>query len=201
MSDLVIVSKSDIEALIRYAHDIGGMICTDQPKDTLKWVYIDDLRALLDQATPVNGEAVAMINFNEHEEYICMPVGREVFKLAPDVDHLLYTTPQPAPQIKDFDLAYTCKRIRRLLKLLNIPDPSPDNDEVLLGCLFSLLGTACGIIERQQPAPDTVPVEKYNRAIEALQYWREECSGYEPSISVFEQKVDKALAEAMKGEL
>jgi phosphopentomutase len=29
---------------------------------------------------------------------------------------------------------------------------------------------------------------------DVLYYWREECTGYEPSISVFERKVDEALS-------
>ncbi len=36
-------------------------------------------------------------------------------------------------------------------------------------------------------------VKKLAIAIEALEYWKNECSGYEPSISVFNLKVDDAL--------
>lgn len=47
----------------------------------------------------------------------------------------------------EFNLEYTCKRIRRLLNALDIPDPSNGNDNTLMGCLFSLLGMACSKIE------------------------------------------------------
>ena len=40
--------------------------------------------------------------------------------------------------------------------------------------------------------------EKLKVAREALLYWRNECSGNEPSLSVFEIKVDEAL-EAIEG--
>lgn len=33
------------------------------------------------------------------------------------------------------------------------------------------------------------------KAVAALRYWRDECSGHEPSLSVFEQKVDEVLGE------
>jgi DNA-directed RNA polymerase subunit RPC12/RpoP len=57
----------------------------------------------------------------------------------------------------DFDLEYTAKRIRRLLNSLNIPDPSDGNDNTLMGCLFSLLGQACGKLESAAP---TAPIER-----------------------------------------
>lgn len=41
------------------------------------------------------GEPVASIIFNEDEEYTCMPIGREVFKLAPNVEHKLFTHAMP----------------------------------------------------------------------------------------------------------
>lgn len=36
--------------------------------------------------------------------------------------------------------------------------------------------------------------DRYNRLRAALLYWRNECSGREPSLSVFERMVDHALS-------
>lgn len=51
---------------------------------------------------------------------------------------------------QDFHLEHTCTRIRRLLKLLNISDPSYGKDHVLMGMLFTLLGTICRNVEVSQ---------------------------------------------------
>ena len=53
----------------------------------------------------------------------------------------------------EFNLDYTCKRIRRLLILLEMSDPSNGKDDVLIGCLFSLLGTICLKLERAKLSP------------------------------------------------
>ena len=47
----------------------------------------------------------------------------------------------------DFDLQATAVRIRRLLKSLNLSDPSNGNDNDLMRCLFSLLGQICIKVE------------------------------------------------------
>ena len=84
MTDKYITLKvSEIEAAINKFEGTDGWAAR----------LADELRDLIDKAQVC--EPVAMINFNENEEYTCMPVGREVFKLTPNVEHLLYTTPQP----------------------------------------------------------------------------------------------------------
>lgn len=55
----------------------------------------------------------------------------------------------------DFNLECTAKRIRRLLKIMDIPDPS-SNDNSLMGCLFSLLGMICAKLESAAP---TAPID------------------------------------------
>lgn len=52
-------------------------------------------------------------------------------------------------QYAGFNLDHTCARIKRLCSTLGIEVPTQDN-EMLMGCLFSLLGTACGIIEHEK---------------------------------------------------
>lgn len=51
--------------------------------------------------------------------------------------------------------------------------------------------------EYNQAQPDRVAEleAKLKVAVETLEYWRNECSGNEPSISVFQVKVDEALAK------
>jgi len=47
-------------------------------------------------------EPVASISFNESGEYTCIPVGREVFNLSPNVEHMLFTHPQLSDEtVKD----------------------------------------------------------------------------------------------------
>lgn len=39
-------------------------------------------------------------------------------------------------------------------------------------------------------------LDAWNAMLEALRYWRDECTGHEPSLSVFERHVDEALTKA-----
>lgn len=38
-----------LESLPRYAHDYGGMICTEVPIETCVWVNIHDIRAIINE--------------------------------------------------------------------------------------------------------------------------------------------------------
>lgn len=74
------------------------------------------------------------------------------YKAIQDEIRALIDQPAEQPQeLQDFNLDYTCKRIRRLLNAMSMTDPSNGNDNVLMGCLFSLLGTICLKLEQVKP--------------------------------------------------
>ena len=66
----------------------------------------------------------------------------------------------------DFNLEYTAKRIRRLLNVMDLPDPSNGNDNTLMGCLFSLLGQVCGKLESATPSAP-IAQQSYADGLEA----------------------------------
>lgn len=155
MTDKVIVSKSEIETLLKYDYEARGYmgfnIWTCLPNGKKEYIRTADLRALLDQATPVSGESVAWQFFQDGKWW----VGSEYN------NHKQNTIDAGFP-------------VRELY-----PTPQP---------------------------PDTVPVEKYNKAIEALKSFVsdshcQDVGGGDLVVTTCEslEIAKKALAEAMKG--
>ena len=103
------------------------------------------------------------ISFEKHKyaNHLFEPIGTNLFTADQAKEMFEYCIHYQ----RDFDLKPTAIRIRRLLKALNIPDPSNDNDNTLIGCLFSLLGMACRKLELAAP---TTPPQSAS-VIEALE--------------------------------
>lgn len=76
----------------------------------------------------------------------------------------LIASPQADSYGQDFNLEYTCKRIRRLLNAMGMSDPSDGKDHVLMGMLFTLLGTICSKLEK--PQADDVPPDVYDIVVD-----------------------------------
>jgi hypothetical protein len=80
----------------------------------------DDLRAIVEEYKATEQEPVASIIFNDDEEYTCMPVGREVFKLEPNIEHNLFTHPPLSDEtVKD------ASRYRWLRDVANVGSHHP----------------------------------------------------------------------------
>lgn len=77
-----------------------------------------------------------------------------------DVVKLIANSPQADSYGQDFNLEYTCKRIRRLLNAMGMIDPSDGKDHVLMGMLFTLLGTICLKLEKPPTLETAWLVEK-----------------------------------------
>lgn len=85
----------------------------------------------------------------------------------------------------DFNLDYTAKRIRRLLRALDILDPSDGNDNTLMGCLFSLLGQACWKLEKATPPSQSVNGASQHSSFE--DFWQKQI------ISSVTNEIDRGM--------
>lgn len=144
-------------------------------------VVASEIRALVDQPAepPASQELEAIVNINKTvDKFLSWKLPSDFYPDCgisfeqysnPDNDRYkalrepigtnLFTATQAKEMFEqclvyenDFNLDYTCKRIRRLLNAMGMSDPSNGKDTVLMGCLFSLLGTICNKLEQSKPA-------------------------------------------------